>query len=152
MRQFYLYRISNISDGIQGVLLDGDTAFCVTLENNDYIFPDGEYVCRRILSPKFGNTFEITGIPNRTHILFHWGAEEEHSKGCVILGETFTVVNGKNMVGYSKEYAFKEFLDRTNSIDEFMLNVITITKEVLFEIKSKSSQKGRNIMAIQSQV
>ena len=124
MRIFYLLRHNPPLDtGIFGVLKDGNVPFCVTVENNDYIFPEGDYLCKRIDSPKFGNTFEITGIEGRSHILFHWGKEEEDSLGCVILGETYTVVNNKEMVGFSRNYAFKEFLERTNGINEFMLKV-----------------------------
>ena len=124
MREFWLLRHEPPLDtGIFGVLKDENVPFCVTVENNDYVFPEDDYLCKRVNSPKFGNTFEITGIENRSHILFHWGKEEEDSLGCVILGETYTVVNNKEMVGFSKDYAFREFIERTTGIAEFLLRV-----------------------------
>jgi len=75
-------------NGTFGVLLEvdreaGDVPFCVTLEpplvlNKDGTttpflssIPTGIYICRRVDSPRFSNTFEITEVPGRTHILFH---------------------------------------------------------------------------------
>lgn len=122
MRTFWLLRHQPpLETGVFGVLKDNVVPFCVTLENEEYIFPEGDYICKRVNSPKFGNTFEITGIPGRTNILFHWGAEEKHSRGCVILGESYTVVNDREMLGYSRSWAFKEFLERTEDVSEFML-------------------------------
>lgn len=124
MRIFWLLRHQPpLETGVFGVLKDNIVPFCVTLENDEYIFPEGDYICKRVNSPKFGNTFEITGIEGRSHILFHWGAEEKHSRGCVILGESYTVVNGREMLGYSRSWAFKEFLERTEGVDEFILKV-----------------------------
>ena len=31
--------------------------------------PAGTYIVKRVDSPRFGDTFEITGVPNRSHIL-----------------------------------------------------------------------------------
>ena len=46
----------------------------------------GSYLCRRKVSPKFGETFEVTGVPGRSAILFHGGNTEEDTQGCVLLG------------------------------------------------------------------
>lgn len=48
--------------------------------------PPGVYVLKRVRSPKFGETFEIAGVPGRTHVLLHWGNTEEDTEGCVLLG------------------------------------------------------------------
>jgi hypothetical protein len=128
-RLFKLHRIANIPDGIFGVLKDDKVPFCLTLENNNYYIPDGTYICIRVNSPKFGNTFEITGVKNRTHILFHWGNIEEHSEGCVILGEQFEPVKIKDYElkngVLSSKIAFAEFLKRTKGINEFKLKIKT---------------------------
>jgi len=128
-RIFRLHRIADITDGIFGVLKDDKIPFCLTLENNDYYIPDGTYICKRVNSPKFGNTFEITGVNNRTHILFHSGNIEEHSLGCVILGEQFETVKIKNYDlkngVLSSKMAFAEFLRRTEGINEFKLIIKT---------------------------
>jgi len=133
LKTFWLLRISpDNPDGIFGVLRDGQVPFCVTVENNDYVFPDGDYLCKRVNSPKFGNTFEITGIKGHNHVLFHWGNWEDDSKMCVILGEKFEPVwdskrnRTKDGVQESKNGGFREFLERTKGIDKFVLKARTI--------------------------
>lgn len=50
--------------------------------------PTGLYVCRRRMYVKGGyETFEITGVPGRSDILWHAGNTEEHTDGCVLLGK-----------------------------------------------------------------
>jgi hypothetical protein len=49
----------------------------------------GRYLCRRVVSPSKGETFEISGVPGRSHILFHEGNTEENTEGCVLLGTAF---------------------------------------------------------------
>jgi hypothetical protein len=49
----------------------------------------GIYRCRRLLSPKHGETFEVEGVPGRSHILFHEGNTEEDTEGCILLGTGF---------------------------------------------------------------
>ena len=129
-RIFWLLRIADIEQGIFGVLKDGEVPFCVTVENNKFVFPDGDYICERIDSPKYGDTFEITNVKNRTNMLIHWGNWEDDSLGCVILGERYDPIftrNGKfkDGVGDSKK-AFNEFIRRTHSIDEFTLKVRSV--------------------------
>lgn len=54
----------------------------------------GQYVCRRTMYLKGGyETFEITGVPGRSRILFHSGNTEEDVEGCVLLGKDFGAVS-----------------------------------------------------------
>lgn len=129
MREFWLWRFTSTLFGTFGVLLDGDIPFCVTLERqwlnnqkNVSCFPDGDYICKRGNFHKHGNTFEVTNIPNRTACLFHKGNIDDHSEGCVILGEQYEPVLGSYGV-ISSGKAFDEFMERTKGIDEFMLHV-----------------------------
>ena len=136
MRTFILYRLPQNKDGTFGVLLDGmieKTPFCLTVErewldNQKGIscIPTGEYICKRVNSPKFGNTFEVTNVPNRTAILFHKGNLSEDSHGCIILGEQFESYKGKAAV-LSSQKAFDEFLWRTEKLNKFTLEI----KEVI---------------------
>jgi len=129
MKNLYLVRVSQIPDGTFGVLLDEVIPFCVTLEREwldnergKSCIPRGIYMCKRILSPKFGNTFEVCDVPNRSEILFHKGNLEEDSHGCILLGEQFEPLGGANAV-LSSGKAMKEFLMRTTGVDEFILTV-----------------------------
>jgi hypothetical protein len=135
MREFWLWRFPSIKDGTFGVILDGDLPFCLSVERpwlnnqrNISCYPDGDYICKRVQSPKFGNTFEITCIPNRTDCLFHKGNIMDDSHGCTVLGEQYEYAFvekkgiGRNGV-VSTGKAFDEFLKRTEGIDEFVLHV-----------------------------
>lgn len=51
--------------------------------------PAGRYLCKRFSSLKHGETFEVTGVPNRSAILIHSGNTEEDTEGCILLGEKF---------------------------------------------------------------
>lgn len=112
-----------------GVLIDGHTPFAVTLErkwNNNIrnisCIPPGSYVCKRIESPKFGNTFEVTNVVGRKHILFHWGNLYLDSHGCIIVGEEFGELR-ENIAVLSSRRGFREFIKRTDGIDAFMLKI-----------------------------
>jgi len=129
MKNFKLVRVAYIPDGTFGVLFDEETPFCLTLEREwndnkrgESCIPTGTYLCRRVQSPKFGDTFEICGVPGRSHILFHKGNLEDDSHGCVITGEEYGEYKNKVAV-LSSGRAFREFKQRTDSIDSFKLEV-----------------------------
>ncbi len=130
MKLFNLVRISGIEDGTFGVFLDGEIPFCLTLErqwlNNrvgESCIPSGEYICQRVNSPKFGDTFEVKDVTDRTAILFHKGNLMDDSHGCILVGEQFEPLNGKNGVLASGK-AMDEFLKRTQGENEFNLSIL----------------------------
>lgn len=129
MREFHLIRISHLKDETLGVFLDNDLPFCLTLERpwlgnrrNISCIPGDSYICKRVMSPKFGNTFAVDSVRGRSHILFHKGNISEDTHGCIILGEEFNSMSGKNMLR-SSGVAFAEFLHRTMDINIFKLIV-----------------------------
>jgi len=80
--------------GCFGNLLISTRYFCVTLEppvfenkRNFACIPAGQYECERVLSMKFGTTYEILNVPNRSLIRFHSGNKVQDTEGCVCLGE-----------------------------------------------------------------
>lgn len=95
MRVFELIRLEESTEyGTFGILKIDKRVFCVTLEPNDeenipFIssIPAQQYECVRINSPKFGKTFEVTRVPNRTKILFHAGNVVGNTEGCILLGQ-----------------------------------------------------------------
>ena len=121
-------------NGNFGMFLDqSGMPFAVTAElpwknNTPFIscFPDGVYLCKRVDSPKFGNTFEVTDVPDRTHILFH-KANVPHRdlKGCVGVGEKFEDVGGEDAIQESRK-GFSEFLQLTKGLESFTLHVRTV--------------------------
>lgn len=129
MLQMTLIRIAYHSQGTFGVLLDEGIPFALTVERewennrrNISCIPTGTYICRRVDSPKFGDTFEITNVPNRKHVLFHKGNIEDDSHGCVIIGEQYESYKNKIAILASRK-GFSEFLSRTNGINVFTLTI-----------------------------
>lgn len=63
-----------------------DFACGATLENVDYVIPDGIYTLEVSYSPKFKRDMPILkDVPGRTGIRMHRGTKPEHSKGCILL-------------------------------------------------------------------
>ena len=56
--------------------------------------PAQQYLCKRVVSPKFGETFEITNVPNRTHVLFHPANTVDQLQGCVAVAQHFGKLRG----------------------------------------------------------
>jgi hypothetical protein len=55
--------------------------------------PAGSYVCQRVVSPKFGDVFQVMEVPGRSHILIHSGNTEEDVEGCIMLGVEFGLLD-----------------------------------------------------------
>lgn len=135
MRTLILQRISYFHKeehkGTTGVLLDqvGLVPFCLTLELpwkqnqvNVSCIPSGIYHCKRTDSPRFGETFEVTDVFKRTHILFHKGNLDDHTKGCILLGEQFGLLRGEPAI-LSSRNAFTEFMYKLKNENEFILDL-----------------------------
>ena len=91
-----LLRVGESERGTFGVLRQGTIPFAVTLEppwkDNTVglsAIPPGTYRCVRMQSPHFGETFEITNVPGRSHVLFHKGNKLEDTEGCILVAEEF---------------------------------------------------------------
>ena len=71
MKRLQIKRVAANADGMFGVIIEqvqdfGSDAFALTLERpwlqnkrNISCIPNGLYLCRRITSPRFGNTFHM---------------------------------------------------------------------------------------------
>ena len=110
-----------------GVLMHGGQPFAVTLERpwkdnqrGASCIPDGHYICTRVNSPKFGDTFGVSDVPGRKYILFHKGNIADDTHGCIIVGEQFDYLQGDRAVLASKK-GYGEFMALLNDQDEFNL-------------------------------
>ena len=57
-----------------------------TLENADFIIPEGTYELVLTMSPKFGVVLPLLeNVPGRSGIRIHTGTKPEHSKGCILV-------------------------------------------------------------------
>ena len=68
-------------------LLDREETTTVpSLENADYLIPEGTYTVERTWSPKFKKFLpELIDVPDRSGIRIHRGSLPEHSRGCILL-------------------------------------------------------------------
>ena len=64
----------------------GQTFTVRTLENRDFLIPEGTYPLKSTWSPRFKKFLpEICDVPERTGIRIHMGSKPEHSQGCVLV-------------------------------------------------------------------
>ena len=103
-----------------GNLYDGDDLICHTMElpwlkNNVNVscIHGGVYQIKPVISEKFGNTYKITNVIGRTHILFHKGNTTHDTEGCILPCDTFGIldVKGKSMyAGLSSKKAYTKLM------------------------------------------
>jgi hypothetical protein len=93
------------------------------LENRKCVscIPSGEYLCKRVRSPRFGKTWEIPA-PGRSHVIFHWGNTIFDSEGCPLPGMEIGYLNGMRSVIHSKT-CFRYLMTETEFLDELKLTV-----------------------------
>jgi len=127
-----LKRVTQNDSGTFGVLIENTTPFALTLENpwrenrrNYSCIPAGSYWCKRIQSPKFGNTFEILEVPERSEILFHPGNTRADTFGCILVGEQFEYLHGEPAILQSRK-GFDEFMKSLEGHNEFVINIIWV--------------------------
>lgn len=93
-----------------------------TFENLRVVVPYGISKCKRTTYLKGGyETFEII-VPGHSRVLFHRGNKEKDSEACVLVAESFSVIDGQTAIGDSKN-GFAEFMELTRGLAEFDLLV-----------------------------
>ena len=119
-------------DGVcaRGVFLADEKFVCMTLElpwrdnlPNTSCIPEGEYICKRVVSNHFGGTFEVTDVPGRSHILFHSGNRPSDSEGCILVGQS--LAPGLCFIRNSR-IARTTFMNTFQGVDEFTLTVTEV--------------------------
>ena len=112
-------RIKDTEFGTFGVFFDENIPFALTLENmwinnvrNHSCIPIGKYKCKRYISQRHGETFQIMDVPNRgPGIIFHKGNLDDDTRGCILIGEQFEPLNNEPGIIRSGD-GFKEFMDK----------------------------------------
>jgi len=117
-----LIRVEYTDKCVRGVLLVNGKLQCATLENPwlDNVqdlscIPEGSYDLTRTNSNRFGETFEISGVPGRTRILVHWGNTAKDTEGCVLLGAEIGTLGGDPAVLRSRD-AFRRFMNLMDAL------------------------------------
>ena len=124
MKVITVKRVSYLPIGVYGVILDGDLPFALTCENNKLYIPEGEYLCNKSYYNKGGySTYEIV-VPNRTRILFHTGNIDSDSLGCILIGEEFAPLLGRDAGIKNSKYGFSEFMARIGGAESFKLVIL----------------------------
>lgn len=141
---YTLRRFQSQVYGTEGTWYDeNDQQFMVSLErpwlNNQAKVscippgPGGDitYLCKRIQSPDqeletpgSPDRFAVTGVEGRDDVEIHVGNWIRNSKGCILTGEAFGVLEGEQAVLNSK-VAFDAFMARMAGIDAFYLRIIS---------------------------
>lgn len=115
-------------DGTFGALLISTRYFCMTLEPPEYdnrknfaCIPAGQYECERVISPRWGTTYEICNIPDRDLVRFHPGNKAEDTVACILLGQW---LDRENRAIRNSVSTFTRFLDAVqNPRDKFRLTI-----------------------------
>jgi len=109
--------------------MDNGVPFAVTLERewknnarNISCIPAGFYFCSRYSSERYPDTFQVLDVTNRSGILFHAGNTEDDSAGCILVGESYDEIYGKDGIGQSRK-GFNEFMRRLGDAPTFTLKI-----------------------------
>lgn len=104
--------------------------FCVTLEPPDELnkpflssIPPGQYVCERHVSPKFGETFIILGVPDRDNVLFHKGNTVEDTEGCIVVGQHVDKLRTFERAILNSGVTFARFMKKMEGRNRFHLTI-----------------------------
>ena len=91
MATIHLIRTSKERNAVRGIAtipMGQDAIQCATLENADFIVPEGRYQLVNTMSPRFKKILPLlVNVPGRSGIRVHTGTKPEHSKGCVLVTE-----------------------------------------------------------------
>jgi hypothetical protein len=90
----HLKRTHHLPTATLGTLTFDDikTDAIYTLENpkratdKDSRIPAGTYTCKPYSGTKYKDVYILENVPNRSAILIHWGSYEEHTLGCILIG------------------------------------------------------------------
>lgn len=122
-----LRRISYTDEGVFGNVFDESANLVFSTLEHSYSgapkLPTGFYTCVRGFHRLGGmadsfQTFEVTGVPGHTGILWHVGNSQNDSSGCILVG---TAIVG-SVITESRR-AFRNFMMLQAGVDSFELLV-----------------------------
>lgn len=121
-------------DGIFSALYDDsgkliavtlEHAYCTDLYYEPKI-PAGTFLCVRGTHSLHNGipfeTFEVTGVPGHTGLLFHAGNFDADSEGCILVGEAIAQKGSAEMITNSRA-TLDKFLALQSGINQFTLTV-----------------------------
>lgn len=85
MGTIHLKRVSRTGKAVRGTIT-GSAHVLPTLENAEFIIPEGKYELKMTWSPRFKKMMPLVdGVKGRSGIRIHRGTIPEHSKGCILM-------------------------------------------------------------------
>lgn len=109
MEKLILERDTTNDDGTFGRLIRAGKPIAYTCEdpwlNNavgESCIPKGVYLCIPHDGTLYKGVWRLKGVPGRKDILIHNGNTEDNTRGCILVGDSLGVVNGKPAVLNSK--------------------------------------------------
>jgi len=57
--------------------------------------PDGEYMLKMVVSPKYGPVYKVHDVANRTNILIHTGNTTDDTLGCIMPCSSYGMLDVK---------------------------------------------------------
>jgi len=133
----FLIRYLSDSYGTFGVLSSEHLDFLLHTLEHSYLnkdlplyrpkIPTGKYLCKRGMHQLEGmaspfETFEITGVPGHTNLLFHVGNVQNDSSGCILLGKEIA----SSLVLCQSKQGFREFMKYLEGMNEFALRILQV--------------------------
>lgn len=123
MRHLRLVRVTEYNGATLGVLTIDESPEMMTLEDpwhlnerNISCIPEGRYTIVPHKSPKFGSTYLVENVTERSHILIHAGNTAKDTSGCILVGLQFGELNNQPAVLASRS-AFLKFMELMDGED-----------------------------------
>lgn len=130
MKHLRLVRVTEHNGATMGVLCIDGSPEVVTLEdawrdNEKQIscIPVGRYKLKLHRSPRFGLTYQVMDVPERSHILIHAGNTHKDTHGCILLGLQYGKSGNETAILASKS-AFLKFMELMGNTPEAELIII----------------------------
>jgi hypothetical protein len=109
MKELILKREIISNKAILGTLLSDSEELCKTLENpwknnapNISCIPEGIFRCKKDDTGKF-QFYKILDVGGRSGVEIHNGNKEQHTKGCILVGEDWIFMDKELAISNSKK-------------------------------------------------
>lgn len=136
MKEVKIFRTARSSHGTEGQLIANGFAchsFELPWKNNERgisCIPSGSYAAVIRLSPKYGRTYWVSNVPDRSLILIHGGnfagdptvGLKTHTMGCILLGDRIGFLGNQRAILNSRVIV-RRFMEHMN-YEPFVLNIM----------------------------